>query len=172
LPQHISKEAYQIYILSVKKKITLGRGIDNILAASFYAAIKIYGIPRSVEEISQAAQISQKDLIKNVRALNQIILPLINAQLKVVSSNTYLRRFNKELKLPMKCQRKAINLLENCKENGMRTCGKDPKGFAAGALYIISKNIDEPRTQKEICKTSGISEVTLRTRIKEIESFQ
>lgn len=172
LPTHVSKEAYKIYILSAKNKLTLGRGINNILAAAFYTAIKIYGIPRSVEEISKAAQISKKDLIKNFKALHKELLPLINVQLKIISSNKYLIRFRKELKLPMKCQKKALKLINLNRKKGLRTSGKDPKGFAAAALYITAKQMEKHRTQKEICEISRISEVTLRTRIKELQSFQ
>jgi transcription initiation factor TFIIB len=172
LPKYVSEEAYRIYILSAKKKLTLGRGINNILAAAFYTAIKIHEIPKTVEEISIAAQISKKDLIQNFKALYEEIIPLLNLELNVIKSNVYLIRFRKDLKLPMICQKKALKLINQCKKKGMRTSGKDPKGFAAAALYLTAKQIEKPRTQKEICKFTMISEVTLRARIKEFQSFQ
>jgi len=171
LPDYVSEEAYKIYLECVKEKITLGRGIENVLAASFYTAIKIYKIPRSVEEITKAAQITKKDLIKTFSAINQEILPLINLQLKVISSRKYVIRFNKELKLSMECLKEALQLINRCKQNGMRTSGKDPKGYAAAAIYMCAKEVNDPRTQKEICEVSSISEVTLRNRIKDLQLF-
>lgn len=171
LPSYATEEAYKIYTLSVKKKLTLGRGIDNILAASFYTAIKVYKIARSVEEISDAAQITPKDLMKNFKAIHDEILPLIDVKPKIIPSNRYLIRHHKELDLPMECQKIALELIDCSKKKGMRTSGKDPKGIAAAALYISAQKVNQPRTQKEICKIMGISEVTLRSRIKELKSF-
>ena len=171
LPTYATEEAYKIYTLSVKKRLTLGRGIDNILAASFYTAIKIYKVARSVEEICDAAQITPKDLMKNYKAIHDEILPLIDVKPKIISSNRFLIRHHKELDLPMACQKIALELIDCCKKKGMRTSGKDPKGIAAAALYISAQKVNHPRTQKEICKVMGISEVTLRSRIKELKSF-
>jgi len=171
LPTYATEEAYIIYTLSVKKKLTLGRGIDKILAASFYTAIKIYKIARSVEEICDAAQITPKDLMKNYKAIHDEILPSIDVKPKIIPSNRFLVRHHKDLDLPMECQKIALDLIDCCKKNGMRTSGKDPKGIAAAALYISAQEINQPKTQKEICKLTGISEVTLRSRIKDLKSF-
>lgn len=171
LPAHATQEAYKIYTLSVKRKLTLGRGIDNILAASFYTAVRIYKLARSVEEICDAAQITPKDLMKNFKAIHEEILPLIEVKPTIISSNKFIIRHHKELELPIKCQNNALELIDRCKKQGMRTSGKDPKGYAAAALYLCAQQINQPRTQKEICKVTGISEVTLRSRIKELKSF-
>jgi transcription initiation factor TFIIIB Brf1 subunit/transcription initiation factor TFIIB len=171
LPSYATEEAYKIYTLSVKKKLTLGRGIDNILAASFYTAIRIYKVARSVEEICDAAQITSKDLMKNFKAIHDEILPLIDVKPKIITSNRFLIRYYKELDLPMECQKIALDLIDCCKKKGMRTSGKDPKGIAAAALYISAQKVNQPRIQKDVCKVTGISEVTLRSRIKDLKSF-
>ena len=46
--------------------------------------------------------------------------------------------------------------------------GKDPKGLAAAALYMAAKPTDERLTQRTIAKAAHITEVTLRTRAKQI----
>ncbi|MFX1601162.1 MAG: hypothetical protein ACFFB6_11245, partial [Promethearchaeota archaeon] len=48
--------------------------------------------------------------------------------------------------------------------------GKDPRGFAASALYLAVKFSDQRLTQKVIAKATKITEVTLRTRIKELKN--
>jgi len=40
--------------------------------------------------------------------------------------------------------------------------GKDPMGIAATALYIACLNTGEKRTQTDIARAVGITEVTLR----------
>jgi len=46
--------------------------------------------------------------------------------------------------------------------------GKDPKGFASGFIYLYVKRYAEKKTQKEVAEICNITEVTLRTRKKEI----
>ena len=47
--------------------------------------------------------------------------------------------------------------------------GKDPRGIAAAALYLACKIRDERCTQKDIAEAAGITEVTLRNRLKDLE---
>ena len=47
-------------------------------------------------------------------------------------------------------------------------CGKDPKGFYAGALDLACKIKNIGISQKEIAKVVGVTEVTLRSRYKEL----
>ena len=44
--------------------------------------------------------------------------------------------------------------------------GKKPSGIAGVIIYRASQDSDSPRTQSEVCKVSGISEVTLRGLLK------
>jgi len=46
--------------------------------------------------------------------------------------------------------------------------GKDPIGIAA-ALYIACKTTDERRSQKEIARAVGTTEVMLRNRLKDLK---
>jgi transcription initiation factor TFIIB len=49
--------------------------------------------------------------------------------------------------------------------------GKNPRGIAAAIIYAASRLNNEKCTQKEAAEAAGISEVTLRSRIKEIEKL-
>jgi transcription initiation factor TFIIB len=46
--------------------------------------------------------------------------------------------------------------------------GRDPNGISAAVIYVVTKDTDDYRTQKEISNVVGVTEVTLRTRYKEI----
>jgi transcription initiation factor TFIIB len=48
------------------------------------------------------------------------------------------------------------------------TSGKDPAGIAASAIYIATLTTGQTRTQGEVSKASGITEVTIRKRYKEM----
>jgi transcription initiation factor TFIIB len=48
--------------------------------------------------------------------------------------------------------------------------GRNPMGLAAVALYIACKMTGEYRTQIEIAKVAGITEVTIRNRFKDLQN--
>jgi transcription initiation factor TFIIB len=45
------------------------------------------------------------------------------------------------------------------------TAGKDPMGLAE-SLYIASQEIGEIKTQRDMASASGVTEVTIRNRIR------
>jgi transcription initiation factor TFIIB len=48
------------------------------------------------------------------------------------------------------------------------TPGRGPTGVAAAALYISSILCGERRTQREVADVAGVTEVTIRSRYKEL----
>lgn len=64
-------------------------------------------------------------------------------------------------------QQEAIKIIEGAQGKDLTT-GKDPKGLAAAALYIVGTLEGERRTQRDISRVSHITEVTIRNRYKEI----
>ena len=48
------------------------------------------------------------------------------------------------------------------------TSGRGPTGIAAASLYIASVLCGERRTQREVSEVTGVTEVTIRNRYKEL----
>jgi transcription initiation factor TFIIB len=48
--------------------------------------------------------------------------------------------------------------------------GKSPMGLAASVLYTSCVRNDENTTQKNIAEAAGVTEVTIRNRIKDLRS--
>jgi transcription initiation factor TFIIB len=46
--------------------------------------------------------------------------------------------------------------------------GKDPISMAASIIYLVNLSERKPRTQAEIAKAAGVTEVTVRNRSKEL----
>jgi transcription initiation factor TFIIB len=169
----IAEDALRIYTQTVKKKLTMGRSIDGLLSASIYCAIRIHALPRTIEEVEEASQVERKKMLKNYRLICTKIIPNMQGfKVKRITPEIYVDKFRNELNLSMNCRNKAIKLLNRTKKKGgMVFSGKDPKGFAAAVLYIASKICNEAKTQKEVAEVSNITEVTLRTRVKEIKKL-
>jgi transcription initiation factor TFIIB len=47
--------------------------------------------------------------------------------------------------------------------------GKDPKGLCAGAIYLACRLKNKEVTQQQIVQVIGVTEVTLRSRYKELK---
>ena len=171
IPDTVAEDALRIYTQTVKKKLTMGRSIDTLLAASIFCALRVHGIPRTVEEITKVAQIPKKKVIKSYRLILMEVLPKLNLKVQHFTAVRYVDKFYDELKLSMKCRNVAVKIIKSAKKNGFNTAGKDPKGIAAAALYVSSKICNESRTQKEISELAKVTEVTLRMRVKDLQKY-
>ncbi|MFX0098215.1 MAG: hypothetical protein ACFFCS_01450 [Candidatus Hodarchaeota archaeon] len=65
---------------------------------------------------------------------------------------------------------KAEQILINA-QGKLNTAGKAPKGYIAASLYIACQQLGEHRSQKQIASVCNITEVTLRSRIKEFQKL-
>jgi transcription initiation factor TFIIB len=74
--------------------------------------------------------------------------------------------------LSEKTKRQAISIMNEVrkKDEILLSAGKNPMGFAATILYLSSINIGENITQNDIAQAAGVTEVTLRNRLKDLKS--
>ncbi|MFW6173964.1 MAG: transcription initiation factor IIB [Elusimicrobiota bacterium] len=169
IPAYIKETAWKIYSKVARKKLTMGRSIRAFVAGSIYAAIRVHEFPRILEEICDAAMISIHKVHQALGLIVKEVLPELGLKYHPITSEQLIFRFGNTLDLSMKVQKKALDLLKESSKKGLRRVGKDPRGFSAGALYISGKMLDEWRTQKDIAGAAGITEVTLRSRIKDLK---
>ncbi len=76
-------------------------------------------------------------------------------------------RFTSDLGLSEEVERRARQLLDNAKQQGVHS-GKSPVGLAAAAVYAASLLTNEKVTQSEVSEVANISEVTIRNRYHEL----
>ncbi len=169
IPEYVYQTAWRIYISVAKKKLTMGRSIDGFVSASLYAAIRVHEIPRLLEEICKACVTSRRTVIRSLGILIKEVLPELNLKYKPITSEQLVFRFGNKLKIPFKTQKEALKLLKTSSIKGLSTNGKDPKGFAASAIYMVARSTKHRKTQTEVSDIAKITEVTLRTRLKDIK---
>ncbi|MHA1855863.1 MAG: transcription initiation factor IIB [Promethearchaeota archaeon] len=170
IPDFIQESAWSIYSQVAKKKLTMGRSIESFVTASLYAAIRIHNFPRLLEEIVDVAIISIRSVHRSLGLIVRLVLPEMGLRYKPISPSPLIYRFGAELNLSIKTQRHAFDLLKTASHYGLAKMGKDPKGIAAAVLYLAAKNKGEKRTQTQIASIARITEVTLRTRAKQIKT--
>jgi len=171
VPDFIQETAWNIYRLAAKKKLTMGRSIEAFIGASLYAAIRVHEFPRLLEEVVECSVLPLRNIHKALALIVREVLPVLGLRYSPISSNHLIYRFGNELHLSMPIQQKANWLLFTAKKSGMSRIGKDPKGIAAAVLYLAAKDTSEKRTQTNIASIARITEVTLRTRAKQIWQY-
>ena len=163
LPDYIKEEAMHLYKRAFEKKLLKGRSINGMVAACIYFAIRTKKLPRTLQEVIDEASVEAKEVRRCYSALIR--------ELKLKAPNTdpsaLVPKFIVEMGLDAEVERITVNYLEKFKSY-IPTSGKDPKGIVAGALYLACKIKDKEVTQSQIAEIIGVTEVTLRSRYREL----
>ncbi len=163
LPNQIKMEAVRLYKRVFKRKLLRGRSINGVVAACIYYACREKRIPRTFQEILDETSVNAKD----VRRYYRTILREFNLKAPTLDPTSLIPRFTAELNLGSEIEVLTLKILNKYKSN-ISMSGKDPKGIVAGALYLACRIKEHVITQKKIADTLGITEVTLRSRYKEL----
>ncbi len=170
IPEYIAETAWKIYSIVAKKKLTMGRSINGFISGSLYAAIRVHDFPRLLDEICEASLTPRRTVHRSLAMIIREVLPELNLRYQPITAESLVFRFGNELDLPIQIQKNAINMLRDASKNGLKRTGKDPKGLAAACIYIAAKNGCIRKTQSKVADVAKITEVTLRSRAKQIKS--
>lgn len=171
VPDYIIETAWKIYSEVAKQKLTMGRSIQAFTAASLHAAIRIHNFPRLLEEVVESASISTRVVHRSLSMIIRNVLPKLGYKYRPITPRSLVFRFGNDLDLSIGIQKQAADVLREAARGGMTRIGKDPKGLAAAALYIVAIKTPEKKTQTDFAGVARMTEVTLRTRIKEILKY-
>jgi transcription initiation factor TFIIB len=163
LPNNVIEKAAYIYRKVQQQRMVRGRTIAAALAASIYVASREAGVPRTLAEVASLSNVSYKELS---RAYRQIVL---NLELKVplVDPIKCIAKIANKMEISEKTKRHAVNYMHDVITSGI-AAGKDPMGLAGAVLYLSCIHGNEQRTQLDVAAASGVTEVTLRNRYKEL----
>lgn len=170
IPEYIAETAWKVYSIVAKKKLTMGRSINGFIAGSLYAAIRVHDFPRLLDEVCEASLTPRRTVHRSLAMIIREVLPELNLRYQPITAECLVFRFGNELDLPIQIQKEAINMLKDASKNGLKRTGKDPKGLAAACIYIAAKNNNSRKTQSKVADIAKITEVTLRSRAKQIKS--
>mgnify|MGYP003993289511 FL=1 len=163
LPNYVEEEISRIYTEAVQRGLVRGHSTEAVVAGVVYAVLRMYDIPRTLNEVSDVTGIDKKKVAKNFKYVSRNL----NIRTLPIDPMNYVARFASELKLDPQTQTKALDIVQVATKEEI-TSGRSPKGIAAGALYIASKIHNERKTQAEIAKVADVTEVTVRNSYKEL----
>ena len=90
--------------------------------------------------------------------------------MEVGATNLFLPRFSKTLALSLEAEKRAKEIINSIKKEGFQR-GISPAAILGASIYLACRELKIRRSQLEIAKVVGTSEVTLRNRAKEINQF-
>lgn len=162
LPHHVTEKAAYTYRKAQERGLIRGDTIGSVLAASIYIAVRQSGVPRTLDGISEISDIKPGEVARSYRR----IISELDIKVPLIDPRKYIVKIANNLDFDEKIRRKVLELMEQAKKN--LAVGKDPISIAASILYIVNLSERKPKTQAEIAKAAGITEVTVRNRSSEL----
>lgn len=163
LTKAVKEEAAVIYRKALERDMVRGRSIDVMVAASLYLANQKLKTARSLDDFERHTRLNRKSITRAHKTMKA----KLKIRIAVSEPEEYVPRFCNLLGLPPEIVGATKELLSEARAKEL-THGKSPTGVAAAAVYVTARMRERPRTQREIADISGVTEVTIRNRYKEI----
>lgn len=163
LPKNVAENASFILRKVFKERISRGRSTQGLSVASVYLSCRQLGIPRSLDEVSEASGVDKRELARHYR----IIVKEIEYQPPISSPSSYVSKVVNEFGKFGKTEELTHKILSAAKQARL-TSGRGPTGLAAAATYTASLLTGEIITQRELAETMRCTEVTIRNRYREL----
>ena len=165
LPDHVVEKSAYLFRKVEQKKLLTGRSNQSVLCAVVYMACRITVTPRTLNDIADAAGIKKKVIQRAYRLLSANLDDVRSASF---SPEEFVSRISSEAGISEKTKRDARKILEHGQKKGI-TSGKHPMSMAAAAVYLAIQDNHEKVSQTRLAQISGISAVTIRNRVKELQ---
>jgi transcription initiation factor TFIIB len=159
----VEKTAY-IYRKVQERGLVRGRTIAAVLSAVVYIVCRETAIPRTLDDIAGLTNIKQKEL---ARVYRLIVLEL-DLKIPMVDKTKCIVKVANKAMLSEKTRREAMKIMNVVTKKGI-SAGKDPMGLAGSIIYLCSTKNGENKNQIDIAEAAGVTEVTIRNRLKEIK---
>jgi transcription initiation factor TFIIB len=160
----VSEKAAYVYRKVHERGLIRGRTIDGFLAAAVYSAGREMETARTLKDVAVVSNLKRKDIARCYR----LLVFEFDIRIPVVDPKKCIARVANKLNISEKIKHQAMNIMEEV-VNKEITAGKDPNSMAATVLYVSSLKADEKIPQKDIAAASGVTEVTLRNRLKDLQ---
>jgi transcription initiation factor TFIIB len=159
IPNNVVENAAYIYRKAVNAKLTRGRTMNSLIAASLYAACRENNIPRTLDDIAKAGNVERRILSRDLRT----IIKKLELNLNQYNTSSFISKISNNMNLKENTKRGAFKILDLCEKEQI-TAGKHPVAQAAASLYISCIINGEKISQKKFSVESGVSDVTIRNR--------
>ena len=166
IPSSIKERSALLYRKALRMDLIRGRSIDAFVAASIYATCRLERLPRPLKQISAASTREHSEIARTYR----LMLREMNLKMPIDDPMKFVPSIASKLNLRRDTETHAIEILRKARKlHGLS--GKEPRGIAAASLYKACLEKNDRRVQKEVAEAAGTTEVTLRNRLRGIETL-
>ena len=162
----IAERAAYIYRKAVEKGLVRGRSITTVMTAALYMACREAGTARTLKDMEMETNMRRKDIARCYRCL----VKEMDMKMPVVDAIQCVARIASGAGITEKTKRHAVDIVKEAQRREL-SAGKDPMGFAAGALYIACTMHGEDKTQRDIAKSANVTDMTIRNQCRHIKKM-
>ena len=171
LSKNVVETASMIYRSLEGKNIEVkGKSVISITVAVVYMACKNCHIVRSLDDICKTV-CAPKDVKAKTKLAakyyRNLVLDMGSVTTSVVTIDKYISKIANLTKTDVKVERLALEMAQKTQNQNIAD-GKAPNGIASAYLYVASVLTGQNILQRDVSSISGITEVTIRNRVKEI----
>ena len=185
LPKLLLETAAMLYRNFESNYEAKGKSISCMAAATIFLACKKCSVVRSLEEIVEATGLTDQDR-SNVKLASKYYRLMVmemgvfteqpatnaifqgtHAPAVALAIDQYISKLANMAKIDTKVERLAIDIAHKTDDH-MLADGKAPNGLAAAYIYVASILLDVNILQRDVSSLSGVTEVTIRNRCKDI----
>lgn len=183
LPKLLVETAAMLYRNYESRQEAKGKSIACMAAATIYLACKKCQVVRSLDEIVEATGVTEQDrssvklaskyyrmMVMEMSAFSEEA-PAQEAPQQQVPVTTaidhYISKLSNMAKIDTKVERLAIDIAHKTNDH-MLADGKAPNGLAAAYIYVASILLGINILQRDVSSLSGVTEVTIRNRCKDL----
>jgi transcription initiation factor TFIIB len=120
---------------------------------------------RTLKDIASASNIKRKQLSK---AYTLLYIEL-DIKVPLADQTKCIVKVANKANLSEKTKRHAIKMMDQINETQV-SAGKNPMGLAGTILYLSCLKTGENKTQVDIAEAAGVTEVTIRNRIRDLKT--
>jgi len=169
----VAERAKRIASRCIEERLQLGRSYRCVALASIYAASREIGKAIPIKQISVLTGVPLSELRSCYNSLAKSLRSELGYR-GPPDPSSYVDAIAARLGLDTSVADEGRAILDNVKGK-IPLVGKDPTGYAAAAIYIAtrklkaSKKLRKAVSMSSIALTAGVTEVTIRARVREIE---
>lgn len=164
LDDEVMHEVQSEFEHAQRKGLTKYKQDEKVITALIYVICRKRMIPLTLHKICDVLKIDYRSINKVYRYL----IKKMSMNIPPTTPIEYAQKFAVEMQVSKPTMRKAERIIELVKEMGAIS-GKGPAGVAAASICLASDIEKIEMSQKEIAEISGVTQVTIRNRYKELE---
>jgi transcription initiation factor TFIIB len=173
LPKGIRAEVSGLYRKTRAKRLTIGRGTQNVLAALTFITCRLRGAPRTDLEVAQAlasrAALGEHVALRSLRQLVKFLTKRLGLQVPRPLPEDYIDRFVSQLNLSRSIVARAHSVCNALPPHLKRT--KSARLLAAAAIYTAARGVGVNIAMRELASSTSVGITGLSQTIKRIREI-